>query len=509
MARVQYTDVVINRAGRPQPNVAVSIVPVPGSTGTNTLWAAETGGAVLLSLLTDSNGVFSVWLDEGRYDISPDGAEPRRIEIISEAAVGNPPYINARDFGAKGEGGDDTAAIQAALHAAAELGEGKLAHALIPYGAYHISATLVVPDHVSLIGPPLTTRYNATLYHYFDGDLLSLGGSNALENLDLQNVENHTGTAISGVLPTNESKGFLTFSRIIVTGPTPDGGWERDVVIDGTLAVGPTIGYRSIFFKDCQFFGSLVAGETVVLKRVVHCFFNSTEIIRAPMTTTIPGIKIIDPISEDVHFSGCNFDGSFYSESAGSVTYEGRIHQERTITCAPGSKNNIFIGDIDRTSFVNEGDASNRVEGGRTRSVRVKTAVTHALVSATPAALAWELEDFSTDAGMHSIEANTSRLVCTRAGKHALSANVVFAANANGGRGLSFRKNGITYVGGHHGAPNPDAVATTVSATTVVDLVAGDYIEVVVSQGSGGGLNVIPNDSELGIPTNATMHRLA
>src|ERR1035438_9218753 len=87
MARVQYSDVVINESGRPIAGVVVSIIPVVGSGGTSKLWELETGAAELSQVITNAHGVFSVWLDEGRYDVDPAGTSTKRVEIISETNV--------------------------------------------------------------------------------------------------------------------------------------------------------------------------------------------------------------------------------------------------------------------------------------------------------------------------------------------------------------------------------------------------------------------------------------
>ncbi len=87
MPRVQYSDVVINESGRPVVGVVVSIIPVAGSSGTHSLWENETGEAELPSVVTNTKGVFSVWLDEGRYDVTPTGATKRRVEAVSDKTV--------------------------------------------------------------------------------------------------------------------------------------------------------------------------------------------------------------------------------------------------------------------------------------------------------------------------------------------------------------------------------------------------------------------------------------
>lgn len=87
MARVEQSDLVVNERGIPQQKVLVKITPVAGSSGTTKLWAAETGIAELPSIETNHLGIYSVWLDEGRYDVQPAGSNTKRVELISESTV--------------------------------------------------------------------------------------------------------------------------------------------------------------------------------------------------------------------------------------------------------------------------------------------------------------------------------------------------------------------------------------------------------------------------------------
>ena len=64
-------------------------------------------------------------------------------------------YVNARDYGAKGDGqADDTAAIQAALEAAATKGPV----CFVPAGHYRLNESLTVPPGVTLAGAPAGRR---------------------------------------------------------------------------------------------------------------------------------------------------------------------------------------------------------------------------------------------------------------------------------------------------------------------------------------------------------------
>lgn len=106
----------------------------------------------------------------------------------------------------------------------------------------------------------------------------------------------------------------------------------------------------------------------------------------------------------------------------------------------------------------------------------------------TQTALTFNSERFDTD-GLHSTSVNTSRLTCTRAGKHLATAHVEFAANVTGLRFAGIRLNGTTYIALDQ-KPVDSAGAWIASLSTVYEMALIDYIELVVFQNSGGALNV-------------------
>lgn len=268
--------------------------------------------------------------------------------------------VSVVDHGATGNGSDQTVAIQAALTAAgAFVGAAGPTGVYIPSGGYGVTATLNVPAGVSVFSTPMLNGGNAALYHNFNGNMFNLVGSAALKDLYLINNGSYTGAAIYHVTPTSTSIGFFQFERLVVTDFTSGRGWERDVYIDGTAG---SLGVRSIFFNNCQFFGAYTTGETVVIKKGVHVYASSCEIVQAPQTSVVCGVKISDNFSEDICFSGCSVDGTFISDAA-QLFYSGRIRQGRTITCNTGSDNNVFTGDVTRATFVNNGGKGNVVHG--------------------------------------------------------------------------------------------------------------------------------------------------
>lgn len=91
---------------------------------------------------------------------------------------------------------------------------------------------------------------------------------------------------------------------------------------------------------------------------------------------------------------------------------------------------------------------------------------------------------------LHSTTSNTGRLTAPTAGLYHVGAGIAFAANATGYREIGLRVNGTDFILVQR-TPSVGAVASTsIVATTIHQLDAGDYVEVGVVQTSGGALNV-------------------
>lgn len=88
-----------------------------------------------------------------------------------------------------------------------------------------------------------------------------------------------------------------------------------------------------------------------------------------------------------------------------------------------------------------------------------------------------------------------SRLTVARSGRFIAAAAVEFATNSTGDRGLWIRKNGSDYLALTQVDANSYAshVAISVQTPGPVDLVAGDYIELIARQRSGGDLDIVTN----------------
>lgn len=122
---------------------------------------------------------------------------------------------------------------------------------------------------------------------------------------------------------------------------------------------------------------------------------------------------------------------------------------------------------------------------------RLTKSATQSIPNTTTTAITFDVEDFD-DGGMHSTTTNTSRITVPTggAGTYLVGAHVEFAQNATGVRTLLITVNGTaTQTTVRDNSPSGSS-ATRLACSSLVALVAGDYVEVLVVQTSGGNLNV-------------------
>jgi hypothetical protein len=112
----------------------------------------------------------------------------------------------------------------------------------------------------------------------------------------------------------------------------------------------------------------------------------------------------------------------------------------------------------------------------------------------TDTTITWNSEFFDTD-GFHDNSVNNSRITIPagKGGKYLITALCVFASNATGYRETIFYKNGGSDSGTIVVAAPVNGTVTGFNNSTILDLVATDYIELIVAQNSGGSLNFTNN----------------
>jgi hypothetical protein len=273
--------------------------------------------------------------------------------VTNEAAIDprNEPF-NALLDGTR----SDHAEVQAAADFAATANASGYGGKMIIPGWSNLTSGITIPYGLEVEG--IGAKSKAGFGHAFDGDCLTLSpdGNTTLKNLELDQLGAFSGAAIACYA--NAVCGFINLRDIGITdyGSARRLGWERDLVIDGS---GSSIGIRTVHIDNLHAFGAFTPEETIVLTRVVHCFLDSSEVIAAPQTSVVTGIKILDNFSEDVYLTAFQTFGNVYTEAA-QMNYMGRVYQGGTITCGAGSNNNRFFGDVFRASFVNNGGTDNK-----------------------------------------------------------------------------------------------------------------------------------------------------
>lgn len=111
--------------------------------------------------------------------------------------------------------------------------------------------------------------------------------------------------------------------------------------------------------------------------------------------------------------------------------------------------------------------------------------------SGTPQALTFNSERYDVGA-CHSTSSNTSRLTAPtgEGGKYDIKGHTAWAANGTGvARQSRIRVNGSTYIAMQNSNPPSASTGGEGSIATDYALAAGDYVELVVVQDSGGALN--------------------
>lgn len=135
-------------------------------------------------------------------------------------------------------------------------------------------------------------------------------------------------------------------------------------------------------------------------------------------------------------------------------------------------------------------DGSSTIQWKATPRAVVTNTAAQTIPTATSTVVTFDTESVDVG-GLHSTSSNTGRLTCPAAGDglYAVKGFVSWVGNATGGRQIAIKKNGSTQ---YANVIVPGNVTYGPSGGTSIDLplVAGDYVELVVYQDSGGNLNI-------------------
>jgi len=116
---------------------------------------------------------------------------------------------------------------------------------------------------------------------------------------------------------------------------------------------------------------------------------------------------------------------------------------------------------------------------------RVYPNAAQTIASGSWTAIAFDNEIYDTDT-MHDNSTNNTRITATTAGAYHIGCAVEWAAAAGGSRWVAIRANGSSILSTVKHSPSDVSMVTSVDYA----LTAGQYIEMVVKQDSGGDLDV-------------------
>jgi hypothetical protein len=125
-------------------------------------------------------------------------------------------------------------------------------------------------------------------------------------------------------------------------------------------------------------------------------------------------------------------------------------------------------------------------------ATRVTTAGNVNIASGVPTAVPFTTSRFNT--GEWNSAVNPTRLTAQTDGIFAIAGSASFASNVTGQRTLAIRRNGSVTIASEQDTANSSLVPTNITASTVAILSAGDYIELIATQTSGGNLDVLKAD---------------
>lgn len=141
------------------------------------------------------------------------------------------------------------------------------------------------------------------------------------------------------------------------------------------------------------------------------------------------------------------------------------------------------------------------VGGSNTKQVpqaRVYNNAALTIATATPTALTFNSEryDTGTSSEQHSTSSNTGRLTCRVDGLYDMGVVLNFDANTTGERLVAIWVDGSTTIAEDGKLAVTGGYGTAFAVGTQYRLTAGQYVEVVVTQTSGGNLSVLSEGSK-------------
>lgn len=181
-------------------------------------------------------------------------------------------------------------------------------------------------------------------------------------------------------------------------------------------------------------------------------------------------------------------------------------------TCNAVASGRVYYDTVQSSAFVCDG--TTWIDLGKTSTVptedlpvlRVRdTSTTNLNAVATDNLVPWDVQDFSDDKFVHDTVTNNSRIKVTESAKYLVSGSVnLYSTSVRYNGILKFRVNGAsvlpqTFQPGYI-RNNSNQNETSLVFSTILDLTAGDYFEVLIDrESSTGAATMIANSSSLSV----------
>lgn len=172
--------------------------------------------------------------------------------------------------------------------------------------------------------------------------------------------------------------------------------------------------------------------------------------------------------------------------STNTVDTTGTLAVDVTATWGTSNAANTITG---TNAVIQSIDTSPQTVGGWTQGCRVYNNANISIANNTATALTFNSERYDTDS-MHNTSTNTSRIAINTAGKYNVIGQCTFNASATGARSLQLLVNGSIIIAEKDEAGSA-AIGARLNLSTIWDFSVNDYIEMVVTQTSGGSLNIL------------------
>jgi hypothetical protein len=158
----------------------------------------------------------------------------------------------------------------------------------------------------------------------------------------------------------------------------------------------------------------------------------------------------------------------------------------------------LGIGTANQVLTVNAGATApewKTPSAGAFSGVHLSKSTNQSCANNATTTITFDTEQFDTDA-YHANSPNPSRITVTTAGYYSVYGQIILDNNTNGVRQAWIAKNGSNYTMlNYNGVAGTSYAPSTLSGSDIIYLAASDYIEIQLSQSSGGALNALGDGS--------------